>query len=66
MVCFLCSSSFGGSVRSQVSPSIRARIKPCAARFSNVLTCSPLRSLTMVASSIILLPSGNSNTLSTI
>ncbi len=66
MLCFFCSSSFGGSERSQTSPSIRARIYPCAARFSRVLLCSPLRSLMIGASSIRRLPSGCANTLSTI
>ena len=66
IVCFLCKSNGGGSDRSHTSPSIRARIKPWADKFCRVFKCSPLRSFTIGASSINLLPSGIASTLSTI
>ena len=66
IVCFLRNSNSGGLSNSIIFPLTRALTNPWALRFSKTSLCSPLRSCTTGASSIILSPSGIANTASTI
>ena len=66
MLCFFFLSSSGGLSISMISPSTRARTKPCPCNCSNSWLYSPLRSRTTGASSISAVLSGSALTASTI